>query len=454
MEVFMKMGSLNLSALAIGLAVLSWHTQGAAQIADASTLTGTILAPKVVTSSLTIVGTLTGLDVNGNTNLAGSNTISGATSINTGASTFDTTMGGAANQSFLNSARNDMGASSSYATVNNIGTGAAFQSSNSLGNSNALSTVNVGGGASYLTINHTATSLGTGTGGMVQTDASSASMRASSSGTLASNGSSGVMAVGAGGGYTAYATSQNTGTNTIGGVVNNKQYTNKISGNTFIDGNVYVNGVLDYVSSNSANTSVIGSSTGTSNLVGATTAVSAGTAIVVKGANGTQTVVDANGKLSNVTGTATQSTASLTLTNGLGNTHGLVVTESQASLSGGTHSSTLTMADNGATFSNAQTGAPVQVHGVNDGNGDFDAVNVRQFAGAIASITAMANIPQVDQNNTYALGVGLGNFMGKTALAAGLTYRLTRNGVLKGSISSAMSHSETETLGLGVAWSY
>ncbi len=160
------------------------------------------------------------------------------------------------------------------------------------------------------------------------------------------------------------------------------------------------------------------------------------------------------GKLSNVTGTATQSTASLTLTNGLGNTHGLVVTETQASLSGGTHSSTLTMDDSGGTFSNAQTGGPVQVHGVNDGTSDFDAVNVRQFAGAVASVTAMANIPQVDQDKTYAVGVGVGNFMGKNALAAGMTYRFTRNGVFKGSVSSAFATSDTTTLGLGFAWSY
>jgi hypothetical protein len=66
----------------------------------------------------------------------------------------------------------------------------------------------------------------------------------------------------------------------------------------------------------------------------------------------------------------------------------------------------------------------------------------------------MANIPQVDQDKTYALGVGVGNFMGKTALAAGVTHRFTRNGVIKGSISSAMSGSDTTTVGLGAAWSF
>jgi len=400
----------------------------------AANLTGAALAANVTSSSLTSLGTLTALSVSGASNLTGTATING------GASSANTTMGGASNQTFLNSALNEIGASTSYATVNHIGVGSANQSTNVIGNANALSTVSASGGTGYLTLTNTASTLGSGTGGLVKTDANTVSIRASSTGTLATNGSTGTMVVGAGGGYMAYATSQNTGAmNSIGGVVDNKQYTNKISGSTFVDGNVYINGTLDYVSSNSANTSVIGTSTGTSILAGATTATSAGTAIVVKGATGTQTVVDAHGKLSNVTGTAAQSTASLTLTNGIGNTHGLVVTETQATLSGGTHSSSLTMADNGATFSDAQSGSPVQVHGVNDGSGDFDAVNVRQFAGAIASVTAMANIPQVDPGNTYAFGVGVGGFMGKSALAAGMSYRFTRNGVFKASLSSALS---------------
>ena len=339
------------------------------------------------------------------------------------------------------------------AKTNNIGVTTA-NSINTIGNTNTGTFVSSYAGAGYTTLNNTNATLGTGTGGMVQTSAATATVRASSAGTLASNGSSGDMNVGAGGGYTAYGTSQSTGTGTIGGIVDNKPYTNKISGNTYVDGNVYINGTLNYVSSNSANTSVIGATSATSNLAGATTATKGGTAIVLKGATGTQTVVDANGKLTNVTGTAAQSTAAITLTNGRGNTHGLVITETQASLSGGVNSSTLTMNDNGANFSDAATGAPVQVHGVNDGTSNFDAVNVRQFSGAIASVTAMANIPQVNQDKTYALGVGLGNFMGKTALALGGTYRFTRNGVLKGSISSDMSSSNTTTVGVGAAWSY
>jgi hypothetical protein len=281
--------------------------------------------------------------------------------------------------------------------------------------------------------------------------------------TLASNGSTGVNSGTGSGGLTIYNTAQTIGAGTTipttlspTGILTGKTYQNKINGNLLVDGNVYINGTLDYVSSNTANTTVIGSTSGVgaSVLAGATAATTGGTAIVMKGATGTQTVVDANGKITNVVTTATQSTAALTLTNGIGNTHGLVVTESQATLSGGTRSSSLTMGDNGATFSDAQTGAPVQVQGVNDGTKDFDAVNVRQFAGAIASVVAMANIPQVDQDKQVAFGMALGSFMGKTALAAGVTYRFTRNGVLKGSLSSALNSSHKTAVGVGAAWSY
>jgi hypothetical protein len=118
---------------------------------------------------------------------------------------------------------------------------------------------------------------------------------------------------------------------------------------------------LDYVSSNSANTTVVGA-TGTSNLSSAQ-GTTAGTAIVMKGSAGTQTVVDANGKLSNiVTAGAAQSTAALTLTNGDGNTHGIVVTETQTTMSGGRNSTSMTLHDDGATFANSTNGQTARPH--------------------------------------------------------------------------------------------
>lgn len=410
----MKASKLHVPALALGLATLVHSPQALAQLvtADFATLagsalsvpgngiTGSVLAPGVTASSLTSVGTLVGL------------TVLGPTSIN-----------------------------------------ASGAASTTLGNSaSSLSSVVLNGGAGYANIGNAASTMGTQNGGTVQTTANTVNVRAFQAGTAASNGSTGTMVVGAGGGYSAYNSSQ-TVSGSIGGLLDNRSYTNKINGNTLVDGNAYINGTTNFVSSNSANSTVVGGA-GSSVLAGATTAVTSGTGMVVTGATATQTVVDSRGKLTNVTGVASQSTAALTLTNGYGNTHGLVVTESQATLSGGTRSSSLTMADNGATFSDANTGAPVQVHGVKDGTSDFDAVNVRQFAGSIAAVTAMANIPHVDQDKEFAIGVGVGGFMDKTALAAGMSYRFNRNGVFKASLSSAMSNSNTETVGLGVGWSF
>lgn len=331
---------------------------------------------------------------------------------------------------------------------------------------NAATNINTGSSTSAVTMGNTGVNTTntvtaySGNTTMSLTN-NTASLTAGSS--LATNGTTGVTSGAGSGGLTVYNAAQTIVAGTSiptnlspNGILAGKTYQNKINGNLLVDGNVYINGTLDYVSSNTANTTVIGSTTGVgaSVLTGATVATNGGTAIVLKGATGTQTVVDANGKLTNVVGTATQSTAALTLTNGIGNTHGLVITETQATLSGGTHSSSLTMGDNGGTFSDSATGAPVQVHGVNDGTNDFDAVNVRQFASAIASVTAMANIPQVDQDKTVAVGMALGSFMGKTALAAGVTYRFTKNGVLKGSVSSAMNSSQSTAVGVGAAWSY
>jgi autotransporter adhesin len=78
----------------------------------------------------------------------------------------------------------------------------------------------------------------------------------------------------------------------------------------------------------------------------------------------------------------------MTLTNGLGNTHGIVVQENQTVISGGTHSTTMTLADGGATFANGQTGGAVIVSGVANGVAATDAANVGQIAAAVAPLDA------------------------------------------------------------------
>ncbi|MFT3847144.1 MAG: YadA-like family protein [Propionivibrio sp.] len=177
--------------------------------------------------------------------------------------------------------------------------------------------------------------------------------------------------------------------------------------------------------------------------------------MTIVNSGGSGATVDQNGKIT--TGIVDQSTASLTLTNGVGNTHWLIVTEKQATISGGTHSTSLTLDDNGARFSNATNGAPVKVTGVADGTEDFDAVNFRQLKGVAAGVagtSAMANIPQVDQNKRFAVGLGLGNFQSMTAVALGASYRAAENVAVRVSASTVGGISKSTVVGAGVGISW
>ncbi len=139
----------------------------------------------------------------------------------------------------------------------------------------------------------------------------------------------------------------------------------------------------------------------------------------------------------------TPTTASLLVTNGSGNTHRLIVGETETTLSGGISSTSMTLGDSVVTFSNTSTsaGGPVRVTGVADGANPFDAVNFRQlnevndrvdriktdaFSG-IASVSALAAIPEPGPNKRVAVGVGYGHFKGENAVAGGVKAHLTKN---------------------------
>lgn len=95
--------------------------------------------------------------------------------------------------------------------------------------------------------------------------------------------------------------------------------------------------------------------------------------------------IGSNNALSMTVGTAQ---ASMTMTNSLGNTHGLVVEDDRLVLSGGAHSTTLVLDDSGASFAHAETGAPVVVSGVAAGVSDTDAANVGQVQSAVSTAVA------------------------------------------------------------------
>lgn len=327
------------------------------------------------------------------------------------------------NIGFAGGTNNIIGTTSINASINNTtnintgtSTGAVTIGNSTIGTTNTVTALS---GNSVLSIANTQASLTAGAG-------------------LATNGTSGTSSGVGSGGLTVYNTAQTISSSTESihttlspnGILYNKTYQNKINGNLFVDGNVYINGTLDYVSSTSANTTVVGN-TSTSNL-SSTQGTTAGTAIVMKGSPGTQTVVDANGKLTNVaTTSAAQSTAALTLTNGDGNTHGIVVTETQTTMSGGRNSTSLTLHDDGATFANSTNGQPVRVHGVDDGTAPYDAVNVRQLSAGLAMVAGLAALPQVDAGKKFAIGIGTGGYMSQVSLAGGLSARIMDNFMVK-----------------------
>ena len=198
-------------------------------------------------------------------------------------------------------------------------------------------------------------------------------------------------------------------------------------GNLIVDKNATVGGTLAVTGATTLNGATrINNSltvTGATTLTGATTVV------------GTTNI--------NTTGTAATS---------IGNSAAAVaLTGSTASVTGG--STNLTLNSNGASFSSA--GAPAKVTGIANGTGDFDAVNVRQFSSAVASVAAAANIPGVDTNQKASMGLGLGSYMNSQSLAVGGSYRFSSNGVFRGSLSTGLSTGGGQSvLGLGAGWSW
>ena len=180
------------------------------------------------------------------------------------------------------------------------------------------------------------------------------------------------------------------------------------------------------VANNAASLGVnaIAGDTSTSTLVGATQGTSGSTGIVMRGTNG-----------------ATESVASLTLTNGIGNVHGVQIYENRSVFSGGANTTTMTLADDGATFRNVQTGGAARVRGVADGSDRYDAVNFGQMTNGIAAATALTAVPMVDVGKRFNFGVGTGHYKGANALALGVSARFgfsrTNSGTVNFGVSGA-----------------
>jgi hypothetical protein len=166
-----------------------------------------------------------------------------------------------------------------------------------------------------------------------------------------------------------------------------------------------------------------------------------------------------------------------------GTVNGVSSTASNTTLRGGSFGqTTLKMDDSGITFATAFGLAPVRVHGVADGVAPTDAVNKRQLdalstqvdqfdgristlenrvdkmdkrmSAGIASTMAAVNIPQVDSDKTFALGVGMGSYNSESALAVGASYRVAPDAVLKASVASGSGSGSKAAFGVGAAMSW
>lgn len=366
------------------------------------------------------------------TNNTGANTGSGSTSNNIGMNssttggTSSTQIGGVSgngsgSNGFGNntstsggSVTNQIGMNSGNGTVVNDTGGAS--GSGSVSNNIGMNTSTTG--ASLVNNVGGITGNGTVTNGFGNASNTSSG---SASNTFGQNNGSGTMTNSLGGGTGRSTNNIGTGTGVATNTIGNSTIG---STNTLRAGNTRV-----YTANGIASTSVsAGGGVGGSVLVPNGT-TQGNSAIVLKSASTSHVVVDANGKLSTKSGVVNQSTASMTLTNGLGNTHGFLVNEQQATMSGGSRSSSLTLSDNGATFSNSASGAPIGVHGVADGRAAFDAVNLRQLYGGIAA--SMATAPAVGdlRPGESGIGAGVGAYGGYGALGISFSH-YHRNGAL------------------------
>ncbi|MEI6874249.1 MAG: YadA-like family protein, partial [Spirochaetota bacterium] len=222
---------------------------------------------------------------------------------------------------------------------------------------------------------------------------------------------------------------------------NHVEFGTLVTGGMYVEGSLGVNG--DVYSLNPAGNVALTvanngmSISGTSNSVSLTSDSNASTA-------------DAHTQLDLQPGSAT-----LLVNTDSGVAHGVAINQTQTVLSGGTHSTSVTLDDDGAKFRNDTTGSAVRVSGVADGANDFDAVNFRQMRTAysgVASVAALAAIPNPAPGKTFSMGIGYGNFQGESAVAAGIKASIPDRNI---SMVAGMGWSRekyTVSLGLGVSF--
>jgi len=100
-----------------------------------------------------------------------------------------------------------------------------------------------------------------------------------------------------------------------------------------------------------------------------------------------------------------------------------------------------------------------QIRNLAAGTRAGDAINygqlqnaIKKVAAGLASVSAMANIPNVTEGKTFAMGVGLGHHDGESAFAVGASYRVNKATVVRGSVAGGTTGKPTVGAGVSYSW--
>ena len=287
----------------------------------------------------------------------------------------------------------------------------------------------------------------------------------STGGTLAVTGATTLTGALSANGGTTTTTLNVTGASTTNGITNTGDISTTTLNST---GNTSVGGALAVTGASTTNgiTNTGNISTTTLNSTGNT---SVGGALAVTGASTTNGITN-TGNISTTTLNSTSNTSvggalavtGASTTNGISNTGNI-------SNSGAVNTATLnttgnaavggTLAVTGGTTTHGINNSMSQISGVADGTSTNDAVNYGQLqdtrkllSRGIASVTAMANIPAVDQGKTFSVGMGVGSFDSNTAVALGASYRVAPSAVLRASVAGGSGGKTAFGVGVGGSW--
>lgn len=169
--------------------------------------------------------------------------------------------------------------------------------------------------------------------------------------------------------------------------------------------------------------------------------------------------------------TLNDSQASLTKRSSVtGNIHGVTVTDTETTITGGTTSTQMTLNDETVDFKHVASGTPVRLTGIADGVNRYDAVNrgqldalraefsgmeqrlQRDAAQGIAGLAAINNAPLPSAAGKITMALGAGSYKGYNATGISFAYRAGTN--LKGAVfnGGAGFNSGDPVIKVGVAW--